>query len=67
MEKKYNKIAYNKKLGAFLFCIALIGFAIIIYRVTNYVFEYDPKHSPVDYGRFNFFTEFIAERPNFSN
>lgn len=60
MEKKYNKIAYNKKLGAFLLCIAVIGFAIIVYRVTNYVFEYDPKHSPVDYGRFNFFTYFTV-------
>ncbi|MCR5208001.1 MAG: Pr6Pr family membrane protein [Eubacterium sp.] len=60
-EKKLNPIAKNKVLGAFLIAVALIGFAIIVYRVSNYVFEYDPKHSPIDYGRWNFFTYFTVQ------
>lgn len=61
MEKQLNPIAKNKRLAAFLMAVALIGFAIIVYRVANYVFEYDPEHSPVDYGRWNFFTYFTVQ------
>ncbi len=61
MDKQLNPVAKNKKLAAFLLAVAVIGFAIIVYRVTNYVFEYDPKHSPVDYGRWNFFTYFTVQ------
>ena len=54
-----NPVAKNKLVGAVLLAIALFGFAVFIYRLSYYSYEYDPKYYPVDYGRFNilfFFT-----------
>ncbi len=54
-----NPIAKNKLVGAVLLAIALFGFAVFIYRLSYYIYEYDARYYPVDYGRFNilfFFT-----------
>lgn len=60
MEKKYNPIASNRKLGVFLLILAIIGFGLMVYRIINYTFEYNEQYSPIDYGRFNFFTYFTV-------
>ena len=57
----YNKIAKNKPLGVILFIMALVGFAIVIYRIAGYQFEYDAKFTPIDYGRFNVLTYFTIQ------
>ncbi|MBR6427006.1 MAG: hypothetical protein IKS28_04185 [Clostridia bacterium] len=46
-----NPIAKNKLVGAVLLAIALFGFAVFIYRLSYYIYEYDPKYYPVDYVR----------------
>ncbi len=57
----YNKITKNKPLGVLLFIMALIGFAIVIYRIAGYQFEYDAQFTPIDYGRFNVLTYFTIQ------
>ena len=57
----YNKITKNKALGVILFILALIGFAIVVYRIAGYQFEYDEKFTPVDYGRFNVLSYFTIQ------
>ena len=57
----YNKITKSKTLGVILFIMALTGFAIVIYRIAGYQYEYDAQFTPVDYGRFNVLTYFTIQ------
>lgn len=54
-------ISRNKLLGIFLMVIAVFGFLIIAHRLSYYVFEYDPKYSPVDYGKYNILSYFTVQ------
>jgi hypothetical protein len=56
-----NPITKNKFAGAILLATALFGFAVFIYRLVYYVYEYDPQYYPVDYGRFNFLFFFTVQ------
>ncbi len=58
---KEKSITRSKGIGALLFVMALIGFAIVIYRIAGYQFEYDAQFTPVDYGRFNVLTYFTIQ------
>ena len=58
-DMKINKPNKSKAFGAFLLIIGIFGVLVIMHRLSYYVYEYDPKWSPVDYGKFNvlsFFT-----------
>lgn len=57
----YNKITKNKPLGVLLFIMSLIGFAIVIYRIAGYQYEYDAQFTPIDYGRFNVLSYFTIQ------
>ena len=54
-------IAKNRPLGVILLVTALFGFAVFIYRLRCYVYEYDPQYYPVDYGRFNILSYFTVQ------
>ena len=56
-----NRIASNKTVGAVLLAISLVGFAIFVYRLCCYRFEYDAEFYPVDYGRFNILSYFTVQ------
>lgn len=56
-----NKITKNKTVGGILLVMALIGFAIVVYRIAGYRFEYDAQFTPVDYGRFNVLSYFTIQ------
>ncbi|MBR6702188.1 MAG: hypothetical protein IKI78_03490, partial [Clostridia bacterium] len=58
-EFKINKPNKSRAFGAFLLIIGVFGVLVIMHRLSYYVYEYDPKWAPVDYGKFNvlsFFT-----------
>lgn len=61
MTYKIRPLMKNKPFGVLLFLLALLGFAVIIYRVVSYVFEYDPQYYTIDYGRYNFFSYFTVQ------
>ena len=54
-------IAKNKAVGAALLAVALFGFAVFVYRLSCYVYEYDARYYPVDYGRFNILFYFTVQ------
>lgn len=54
-------IKKNKPLGLILILISLFGFALIVYRLASYNFEYDAQYYPVDYGRYNFLFYFTVQ------
>ncbi|MBR5428206.1 MAG: Pr6Pr family membrane protein [Clostridia bacterium] len=54
-------ITKNKAVGVVLLIIALFGFAVFIYRLSCYVYEYDARYYPVDYGRFNILSYFTVQ------
>ena len=56
-----NKISKNKWVGAALVAAALFGFAVFIYRIVSYVYEFDPEYYPVDRGRFQILTFFTVQ------
>ncbi len=56
-----NRIAKNRLVGAALLAVALFGFALLIYRLCHYVYEYDARYYPVDYGRFNILFYFTVQ------
>lgn len=58
---KQKKITENKILGVFLLIIAVFGFLIIAHRLSYYIYEYDPKYSPVDYGKYNILSYFTVQ------
>ena len=52
---------YNSRLfGAILLLFAVLGVALIIYRIASYKYEFDEKFYPVDYGRYNFLSYFTV-------
>lgn len=51
----------NKKFGAALLLISIFCFAVIFHRLSYYVYEFDPKFSPVDYGQYNFLSFFTVQ------
>lgn len=51
----------NKKCGAALLVLSLFCFAVIIHRLSYYVYEFDPNFSPVDYGKFNILSFFTVQ------
>ena len=61
MEKTLNPVTKNKPVGVILLIMALIGFAIVIYRIAGYQYEFDAQFTPVDYGRFNVLTYFTIQ------
>ena len=56
-----NKMTKNKFVGAVLLVMALFGFAIIIYRLNYYIYEYDPQYSPINYGKYNIISYFTVQ------
>ncbi len=61
MDSQLNKIAKNKLIGLVLVLFSLIGFGLFFYRLTHYVYEYDPKYSPYDYGPYNILSYFTVQ------
>ncbi|MBO4501067.1 MAG: Pr6Pr family membrane protein [Clostridia bacterium] len=56
-----NPITKNKPIGMILTVIALFGFAVFVYRLCCYIYEYDAQFYPVDYGRFNILSYFTVQ------
>ena len=54
-------ITKNKKAGVLLLLTALFGFAVLVYRLCCYVYEYDAQYYPVDYGRYNILFYFTVQ------
>ena len=54
-------ITKNKTVGVILLTVALFGFAVFIYRLSCYRYEYDAQYYPVDYGRFNIIFYFTVQ------
>ena len=50
-ELKINKPNKSRAFGAFLLIIGVFGVLVIMHRLSYYVYEYDPKWAPVDYGK----------------
>lgn len=61
MEMKIRKLYSNKLFGICLLILGIFSVAVILHRLSYYVFEYDPKFSPIDYGRFNILSYFTVE------
>lgn len=61
MEIKIRNSMKNKSLGIVLLILGLFSVAVILHRLSYYVFEYDAKFSPIDYGRFNIISYFTVE------
>ena len=61
-----NKITINKALGVLLLLMAAVGFAVVIYRIAGYRFEYNEQFTPVDYGRFNVLSYFTIQSNTFA-
>ena len=51
----------NKKFGAVLLAFSLFCFAVIIHRLSYYVYEFDAEFSPIDYGKFNILSFFTVQ------
>ncbi len=58
---KESKLAKNKILGAVALLFCILGTVIVIYRLSAYVFEFDEKYSPIDYGTFNWLCFFTVQ------
>ena len=54
-------VTKNKAVGVLLLTVALFGFAVFVYRLTCYVYEYDAQFYPVDHGRFNILSYFTVQ------
>ena len=61
MQIYQSKIAKNKIFGTLAIVLGVFGFLIIIHRLSYYIFEYDEKFSPVDYGKFNILSFFTIQ------
>lgn len=57
----YTKITKNKAVGALLLAMALLGFGLIIYRLSYYIYEYDAQYSPINYGKYNILSYFTVQ------
>lgn len=51
----------NKLFGICLLILGIFSVAVILHRLSYYVFEYDAQFSPIDYGRFNILSYFTVE------
>ncbi len=61
---KRNRInpLYRKKwFGFILLLFGVFGILVILHRLAHYVYEYDARYSPIDYGRFNFLSFFTVQ------
>ena len=61
MQIHQSKLAKNKIFGTLAIILGVFGFLIIIHRLSYYIFEYDEKFSPVDYGKFNILSFFTIQ------
>ena len=61
MQIYQSKLAKNKIFGTLAIILGVFGFLIIIHRLSYYIFEYDEKFSPVDYGKFNILSFFTIQ------
>lgn len=59
--RRKSRLAENKLFVAAVIILGVFGFLVIAHRLSHYVFEYDPKYSPVDYGRFNILSFFTIQ------
>lgn len=59
--KSLLPISKNKKFAIFLMIISIFGFLVIIHRLSYYVYEFDPKYSPIDYGKYNILCYFTVQ------
>ncbi len=59
--KELFPILKNKKFAIFLVIISIFGFLVIIHRLSYYVYEFDPKYSPIDYGKYNILCYFTVQ------
>lgn len=51
----------NKIFGICLLIMGIFSVLVIVHRLAHYVYEFDPKYSPIDYGRFNFLSFFTVQ------
>lgn len=61
---KYPQIAplyKNKLFGICLLILGIFSVLVIVHRLVHYVYEFDPKYSPIDYGRFNILSFFTVQ------
>lgn len=56
-----SKAANSKLLGVTALVLAIFGFLIFAHRLSYYVFEYDARYSPIDYGKFNILSFFTVQ------
>lgn len=62
MEKARIRPLYTKKwFGFLLLLFGVFSVLLILHRLAHYVYEYDPKYSPIDYGRFNILSYFTVQ------
>ncbi len=59
--QKLLPISRNKKLAIFLLIVSIFGFMVIIHRLSYYVYEFDPKYSPIDHGKYNILCYFTVQ------
>ena len=58
----------REKLRPFLLLLfGIFGILIVVWRLTCYQFQYDPKHYPVDYGAYNVLSYFTLQSNIFSS
>lgn len=62
MEEKNIHSLYTKKwFGSILLLLGIFSVAVILHRLSYYVYEFDPEFSPIDYGRFNILSFFTVQ------
>ncbi len=54
-------LSKNKALAIFLLIVSVFGFLVIIHRLSYYVYEFDPKYSPINYGKYNILCYFTVQ------
>lgn len=60
-ENKINPLYTKKWFGIILLILGVFGILVIMHRLSYYVYEFDPKYSPIDYGRFNILSYFTVQ------
>lgn len=61
MKENIRPLYKNRLFGFALMLMGIFATLIIIHRFCYYVYEFDPKFSPVDYGKFNFLSFFTVQ------
>ena len=62
-----EKTNREKYFAFMLIVMGVFGLLVILWRLTCYQFEYDPKHYPVDYGAYNVLSYFTIQSNIFSS